>query len=240
MAGHSKFKNIQHRKGAQDKKRAKLFTRFIREITIAAKSGNDIEHNPRLRTAISTAKSQNLPKDRIEKAIKLAEDPNTENYDEMRYEGFAPGGIAFVVETLTDNKNRTAAEVRAAFTKSGGNLGEIGSVSFMFDHLGIIIYPLSVGNSEEMLELALEAGASDVVSNEDTHCFYTAVEDFTEACNILAEKLGPAEESHLGWKPHNLIDIDDEDRATKLVKLIDTLEDNEDVQNVFGNYNFTI
>lgn len=240
MAGHSKFKNIQHRKGAQDKKRAKLFTRLIREITIAAKAGNDIEHNPRLRTAINTAKSQNLPKDRIEKAISQADDPNTDNYDEIRYEGFAPGGIALVVEALTDNRNRTAAEVRSAFTKAGGNLGETGSVSYMFDHVGIIIYPADLGNNEQMLELALEAGASDVASNDEQHIFYTEVEDFINICDILSEKLGAPQESHLGWRPQNLIDIDDEERITKLIKLIDTLEDSDDVQNVFGNYNFTV
>lgn len=239
MAGHSKFKNIQHRKGAQDKKRAKLFTRLAREIITSAKAGPDVSHNPKLRAAVAAAKAHNLPKDRIDRAINQANDPNTENYDEIRYEGFAPGGIALIVETLTDNRNRTASSVRAAFTKAGGNLGETGSVSYMFDHVGIIIYPATVAPSEKMLEIALEVSADDVESDEEHHIIYTSVENFAEASHNLIEKLGAPEESHLGWRPQNLIAIDDPDRAAKLMKLIDTLEDNDDVQNVFGNYDIS-
>ncbi|MCC8417655.1 MAG: YebC/PmpR family DNA-binding transcriptional regulator [Rickettsia endosymbiont of Bryobia graminum] len=235
MAGHSKFKNIQHRKGAQDKKRAKVFTKLVKEIVIAAKLGNDPSSNPRLRNAVIAARAQNLPKDRIDKAINSDSD-NNENYTEIRYEGYAPGGIAIIVEALTDNKNRTAGEVRAAFTKFGGNLGETGSVSFMFDNLGIIQYQSEVTSTESMLEMALEAGAKDMIEEEDGYIIYTDIENFAQVSEFLISKYGNPQESYIGWIPQNLITIDDKNRAEKLLKLIDLLEDNDDVQNVFGNY----
>ena len=182
MAGHSKFKNIQHRKGAQDKKRAKVFTKLVREIITAAKIGGpDINNNPRLRSAITASRSQNLPKDRIDRALQQASDPtDTDDYTEIRYEGFLPGGIAIIVETLTDNKNRTVAEVRSAFSKHGGNLGETGSVSFMFDRVGRIDYSLDIASTDEIMESAIEGGANDVESSEDSHIIYTDIESFSE------------------------------------------------------------
>lgn len=238
MAGHSKFKNIQHRKGAQDAKKAKIFTKLVKEIITAAKSGMpDPASNPRLRAAISAARTQNLPKDRIDKALNQATDPGSqENYIEIRYEGFAPGGIAIIVEALTDNRNRTASEVRSSFTKYGGNLGETGSVSFMFDHLGIVQYPLSIGSSEAVLEAAIEAGAEDVESDEEYHVIYTSIEAFSDAVDFLTSKYGDPEEAHIGWKPQNYVIIDEKERAEKLLKMVEMLEDNDDVQRVFGNY----
>lgn len=238
MAGHSKFKNIQHRKGAQDKKRAKIFTKLVREIITAAKSGQpDPHHNPRLRSALVAARAQNLPKDRIDKAISQATDPgNQDNYTEIRYEGYAPGGIAIIVETLTDNRNRTASEVRSSFTKYGGNLGETGSVNFMFDHLGFIQYPAAIASADDVLEAAIEAGAMDVESDDMYHVIYTEIEAFSEAVDVLSAKYGAPEESYIGWKPQNLVVIDDKDRAEKLLKLVEMLEDNDDVQRVCGNY----
>ncbi len=238
MAGHSKFKNIQHRKGAQDKKRGKIFTKLVREIITAAKTGQvDPNHNPRLRSALVAARAQNLPKDRIDKAISQATDPgDQDNYLEMRYEGYAPGGIAIIVEDLTDKRNRTASEVRASFTKYGGNLGETGSVNFMFDHLGMIQYPAAIASADSMLEAAIEAGAMDVESDELYHVIYTKIEAFSDAVDSLATKYGAPEESYIGWKPQNLVVIDDKERAEKLLKLVDMLEDNDDVQRVFGNY----
>jgi YebC/PmpR family DNA-binding regulatory protein len=237
MAGHSKFANIKHRKGAQDKKRAKIFTKLVRDIISAAKSGfPDPDQNPKLRGAIIAARAQNLPKDRIDKAIASASsDDSNDNYTEMRYEGFAPGGIAIIVETETDNKNRTASDVRAAFTKYGGNMGETGSVSFMFDHVGIIRYPVSIGSAEEVFEAALEAGASDVRSDDDYHVIYTEIAGFSDALEYLTNKYGGAEEAHIGWKPQNMIEVS-EDKAESLMKLIDALEDSDDVQQVFGNF----
>ncbi len=238
MAGHSKFKNIQHRKGAQDKKRAKVFTKLVREILTAAKSGQpDPHHNPRLRSALVAARAQNLPKDRIDKAMSQAIDPgNQDNYIEIRYEGYAPGGIAIIVETLTDNRNRTASEVRSSFTKYGGNLGETGSVNFMFDHLGFIQYPASIASADDVLEAAIEAGAMDVESDDMYHVIYTEIEAFSDAVDVLSAKYGAPEESYIGWKPQNLVVIDDKDRAEKLLKLVEMLEDNDDVQRVCGNY----
>ncbi|MES2214558.1 MAG: YebC/PmpR family DNA-binding transcriptional regulator, partial [Pseudomonadota bacterium] len=198
MAGHSKFKNIQHRKGAQDKKRAKVFTKLVREIIIAAQGGGDPAINPKLRGAITAARAQNLPKDRIDKAISQATDPaQKDNYAEIRYEGFATGGIAIIVETLTDNRNRTASEVRAGFTKFGGNLGETGSVSFMFDHLGIIRYPANIASNDDILEVGIEYGASDIESDESYHIIYTALEDFSEVLEKLSAKYGSPEEAHI-------------------------------------------
>jgi YebC/PmpR family DNA-binding regulatory protein len=241
MAGHSKFNNIKHRKGAQDARRAKIFTKLVREIFTAAQMGApDPQTNPRLRGAIAAARVQNLPRERIDKAISQASDPgNQDNYVEMRYEGFAPGGVAIIVEALTDNKNRTAADVRAGFTKFGGNLGESGSVNFMFDHVGFIQYPASVASNDAMLEAAIEAGANDVESNEDSHVIYTDIEALSDATDFLTAKYGAPEESYIGWKPQNMIMIDDKDRAEKLLKMVDILEDSDDVQRVFGNYEFS-
>ncbi|PCJ29050.1 MAG: YebC/PmpR family DNA-binding transcriptional regulator [Rickettsiales bacterium] len=238
MAGHSKFKNIQHRKGAQDKKRAKVFTKLVREIITAAKIGGvDINNNPRLRTAIVGAKSQNLPKDRIEKALAKASDPSdTDNYTEMRYEGFVPGGIAIIVETLTDNKNRTVSDVRSAFTKHGGNLGESGSVSFMFDRVGKIEYQASIASADEVMESAIEAGADDAESTDSEHIIYTNVESFASCLEYLSDKYGAPLASEIEWRPQNTIMLEDLERAEKLLKLIDALEESDDVQSVFGNY----
>lgn len=238
MAGHSKFKNIQHRKGAQDKKRAKVFTKLVREIITAAKIGGvDANNNPRLRSAITTARAQNLPKDRIDRALQQASDPtDTDDYNEIRYEGFMPGGIAIIVEALTDNKNRTVAEVRSTFSKNGGNLGEPGSVSFMFDRLGRIDYPASIASADEMMENAIEAGANDVVSNDEMHTIYTDIEMFSECLEYMNNKYEAPLESEIGWKPQNIIVINDEEKALKLMKLIDALEESDDVQKVFSNY----
>jgi YebC/PmpR family DNA-binding regulatory protein len=238
MAGHSKFKNIQHRKGAQDKKRAKIFTKLVRDITSAAQYGTDPAANPRLRGAIIAARAQNLPRERIERALK-SDANEVNNYVEMRYEGFASGGIAIIVEAMTDNKNRTASEVRAAFSKHGGNLGETGSVSFMFDHVGMITYPASIGSAESVLDAAIEAGASDVESDAESHIIYTEVSSFSDTLEFLTNKYGAAEEAHIGWKPQNIVIIDDKERAEKLLKMIDAMEDSDDVQNVFGNYDFS-
>ena len=238
MAGHSKFKNIQHRKGAQDKKRSKVFTKLVREIITSAKIGGvDINNNPRLRSAITSARSQNLPKDRIDRALKQASDPSdTDNYTENRYEGFVPGGIAIIVETLTDNKNRTVAEVRSAFTKYGGNLGETGSVSFMFDRVGRIDYSVDIASADDIMESAIESGANDVESTDEYHTVYTDIEAFSECLDYMNNKYGAPIESEIEWKPQSTITITDEDRATKLLKLIDALEESDDVQKVFGNY----
>jgi YebC/PmpR family DNA-binding regulatory protein len=238
MAGHSKFKNIQHRKGAQDKKRAKIFTKLVREIITAAKIGTpDVGSNPRLRNAVTAARAQNLPKERIDKAISQASDPGSnENYSEMRYEGFIPGGVAIIIEALTDNKNRTASDIRSAFTKFSGNLAETGSVSFMFDHLGIITYLTNIAPENTILESAIEAGASDVVSDSEYHVIYTEVENFSNVLEFLTNKYGPPEESYIGWKPQNNIIITDKEKAEKLLKLVDALEESDDVQRVFGNY----
>lgn len=238
MAGHSKFKNIQHRKGAQDKKRAKVFTKLVREIITAAKiGGTDPASNPRLRNSISAARSQNLPKERIDRALAQASDPTTDNnYVEIRYEGFLPGGIAIIVETLTDNKNRTVSDVRSCFSKYGGNLGESGSVSFMFEHLGKIVYSASTISSDQILAVAIEMGAKDVISDESEHVVYTEVESFSESLEYFTEKFNTPIESELEWKSHNTVLVEDEEKASKLFKLIDSLEENDDVQKVFGNY----
>ena len=237
MAGHSKFKNIQHRKGAQDKKRAKIFTKLVREILTAASLGSpDPNSNARLRNAMVVARAQNLPKERIDRAISQASGENNENYTEMRYEGYAPGGIAIIIEALTDNKNRTASDVRAAFTKFGGNLGETGSVNFMFEHLGFIYYPTSIGSEDQILEQALEAGADDISSDTESHVIYTSIENFSSCLESLNNKYGPPEESYIGWKPQVQVTISEQEKAEKLLKLVDLLEENDDVQRVFGNY----
>jgi len=238
MAGHSKFKNIQHRKGAQDKKRAKVFTKLIREIVTAAKTGssNNPENNPRLRNALTAARSQNLPKERIDKAINSADDSSDANYTEIRYEGYAPNGIAIIVEALTDNKNRTAAEVRSYFTKYGGNLGETGSVNYLFKHCGVIQYPLSIAPSEDILEAVIEIGVDDIVSDEISHTIYTNIENFSKVLEFLNGQYGTPEDSYIGWIPLSTIVIDDKERAEKLLKLVELLEESDDVQKVFGNY----
>lgn len=237
MAGHSKWANIQHRKGAQDKKRAKMFSKLGREITVAAKmGGGDPAMNPRLRLAITTARSHSMPKDGIERAIqKGIGGLEGSNYEQMRYEGYAPGGVAVIIEVLTDNKNRTASEVRAAFTKVDGNLGETGSVAFMFDRIAEIIYPASKAGADEMFEAGLEAGASNVESNAEYHEISCPVEDFSDVRDALVEKFGEPERSGLVWKPNVHIEVN-EDQAKAIMKLVDILEDNDDVQNVTTNF----
>ncbi len=237
MAGHSKFKNIQHRKGAQDKKRAKLFTKLVREIITAAKiGGTDIVANPRLRNSIAAARSLNLPKERIDRALAQASDPtDLDNYTENRYEGFFPGGVAIIVETLTDNKNRTVSEIRSAFTKYGGNLAETGSVSFMFDKVGRIEFSIEVASSDDVMEAAIESGAMDV-EVDGGHVIYTQIDSFSDSLEFLTKKYGDPIEADLIWRPQNTIIIDDLEKANKLLKFIDMLEESDDVQKVFGNY----
>ena len=235
MAGHSKFKNIQHRKGAQDKKRAKIFTRLIKELAVAARGGTDPASNPRLRTALAGCRAANMPKDNIERVLKRAEGGEGEQYEEIRYEGYGAGGTAFIVEALTDNRNRTASEVRAAFSKFGGSLGETGSVSFMFDKVGQIIYPVEIINADSMFEAALEAGAQDVETDNDTYLVTTVSEDFNAAREKLEEIFGAPEEAQLTWVAQNTLDVN-EDQARTLLKFIDTLEDNDDVQSLSFNF----
>ena len=235
MAGHSKFKNIQHRKGAQDKKRAKIFTRLIKELAVAARDGTDPASNPRLRTALAGCRAANMPKDNIERVLKRAEGGEGEQYEEIRYEGYGAGGTAFIVEALTDNRNRTASEVRAAFSKFGGSLGETGSVSFMFDKVGQIIYPVEIINADSMFEAALEAGAQDVETDNDTHIVTTVPEDFNATREKLEEIFGAPEEAQLTWVAQNTLDVN-EDQARTLLKFIDTLEDNDDVQSLSFNF----
>lgn len=236
MAGHSKFKNIMHRKGAQDKKRAKIFAKLAREIVVAAKISPDPDMNPRLRAAISAGKSQNMPNDNIQRAIAKATGAGDDaNYEEIRYEGYGPGGVALIVETLTDNRNRTASEVRSAFTKHGGNLGETGSVGFMFDRIGSIVLEAGAGSVDEVFEAALEAGASDVESGEDSHDIVCDPDDFSTVRDALEEKFGAPESAGLEWKPQNTIAVE-EQTAQTLLKLIDMLEDSDDVQTVASNF----
>jgi YebC/PmpR family DNA-binding regulatory protein len=236
MAGHSQFKNIMHRKGRQDKVRSKLFSKLAREITVSAKLGlPDPGMNPRLRAAIIAARAENMPKDNIERAIKKALGGDAENYDEVRYEGYGPGGVAVIVEALTDNRNRTASEVRASFTKSGGNLAETGAVSFMFDRVGVVEYDGKAASADQMLDAAIEAGAEDVVSNANGHEIYTTQESLRDVAKALEAKFGEPRKAALTWKPQNTISVDDE-QGEKLLRLIETLEDNDDVQNVYANF----
>ena len=236
MAGHSKFKNIQHRKGAQDKKRAKIFSRLAKEITVAAKMGMpDPDSKPRLRTARLAARAQNMPKDNIERAIKKSADADGENYDEVRYEGFGPGGIGVIVETLTDNRNRTASDVRSTFSKSGGNMGETGSVSFMFDRVGSIEYGPDAADAETVFEAAIEAGAEDVVSGEDGHEIICSMEDLHDVADVLAGVLGEPQAASILWRPQNDVPVDAE-AAEKVLKFMDALDDLDDVQNVYANF----
>lgn len=236
MAGHSQFKNIMHKKGKQDKIRAKLFSKLGREITVAAKMGMpDPAFNPRLRLAVIAARAENMPKDNIERAINKAAGSDTENYDEIRYEGYAPGGVAVIVEALTDNRNRTASEVRSYFTKSGGALGETGSVAFMFDHVGEIVFDAKVGSEDAMMEAAIEAGADDAASDGESHVITTAMDDLAEVTKALETKFGEPKSSKFVWRPQNNISVDDE-TGEKILKLIGNLEDNDDVQNVYANF----
>ena len=236
MAGHSKWANIQHRKGRQDAARSKLFSKLSKEITVAAKMGDpDPEKNPRLRLAVKEAKSVSVPKDGIERAIRKSQSGDAENYDEIRYEGYGPGGVAVIVEAMTDNRNRTASNVRSTFTKNGGNLGETGSVGFMFDRMGQILYPASVGDEDAVMEAAIEAGAEDVESSEDGHVIWCAFEDLAEVSAALEEALGDSESTKLVWKPQTTTELD-LDGMRKLMKLIDALEDDDDVQSVTANF----
>ena len=236
MAGHSQFKNIMHRKGKQDGIRSKMFSKLAREITVAAKVGlPDPTMNAALRLAVQNAKAQSMPKDKIDRAIKKASGADAETYDAIRYEGYGPGGTAIIVEALTDNRNRTASSVRSTFTKAGGALGETGSVSFSFDHVGELTYKASVGDADKVMEAAIEAGAEDVVSDEDGHTIYCAFEDMNEVSKALEPVLGEAETVKAIWRPQNTVPVD-EDKARSLMKLIDTLEDDDDVQNVYSNF----
>ncbi len=237
MAGHSQFKNIMYRKGAQDKKRAKIFGRLIREITVAARSGlPEPDKNPRLRAAISAARAANMPKDNIDRAIKRVagcEDDTT--YDEIRYEGYGPGGVALIVEALTDNRNRTASEVRAAFGRHGGALAETNAVSFMFDRVGLIALDAGVGSADEVFEAAVEAGADNVESAGDGHEITCDPDQFNTVRDALAARFGDPREAHLAWKPQNTVMVE-EKHAETLLKLLDVLDDNDDVQQVAANF----
>lgn len=236
MAGHSQFKNIMHRKGRQDAIRSKLFGKLAREITVSAKLGlPDPNMNPRLRAAILAARAENMPKDNIERAIKKALGGDSETYEEIRYEGYGPGGVAVIAEVLTDNRNRTASDVRAAFTKYGGNLAETGAVSFMFDRVGVVEFDPKVASADAMLEAAIEAGAEDVVSNENGHEVYTTQESLREVAKALEAKFGEPRKAALVWRPQNTVAIDDE-QGERLLKLIDVLQEHDDVQNVYANF----
>ncbi len=236
MAGHSKFKNIMHRKGAQDKKRAAQFSKLSREITVAAKMGMpDPDMNPRLRAAVNAARAQSMPKDNIQRAIEKASKGEGDNYEEVRYEGYGPGGVALIVEALTDNRNRTATNVRTAFAKNGGNLGASGAVSHGFERLGLIEYAASAGDEDKVLEAAIEAGADDVESDDDGHAIWVAVENLHPVARELEKTLGEAEGVKLAWRPSLKTEVGEGDAAT-LLKLIDVLDDDDDVQTVWGNY----
>jgi YebC/PmpR family DNA-binding regulatory protein len=236
MAGHSKFKNIMHRKGAQDKKRSGMFSKLSREITVAAKMGMpDPDMNPRLRAAVNAAKAQSLPKENIQRSIDRASRGDAENYEEIRYEGFGPGGVSLIIETLTDNRNRTVTNVRTAVSRNGGNLGAPNSVSHGFDRLGLITYPAKAGDAETVFEAALDAGAEDVASSEDGHEIWTEQGALHEVAKALEPVLGEAEGAKLAWRPQTMVEVGEED-ATTLFKLIDTLDDDDDVQTVWGNY----
>ncbi|PVH29703.1 YebC/PmpR family DNA-binding transcriptional regulator [Pararhodobacter oceanensis] len=236
MAGHSKWANIQHRKGRQDAARSKLFSKLSKEITVAAKMGDpDPDKNPRLRLAVKEAKAVSVPKDVIDRAIKKSQAGDAENYDEIRYEGYGPGGVAVIVEAMTDNRNRTASNVRSTFTKCGGNLGETGSVGFMFDRMGQIVYPASAGDEDTVMDAAIMAGASDVESSDDGHVIWTDFEDLADVSSALEEALGDSLSTKLVWKPQTTTELDLEGMQ-KLMKLLDALEDDDDVQSVTANF----
>ena len=236
MAGHSKFKNIMHRKGAQDAKRAKKFARLTKELQVAVRGGTDPSSNPRLRSALAACRSVNMPKDNIDRVIKKAETGQTSNLEEIRYEGYANGGVALIVDAVTDNRNRTAAEVRSSFTKYGGTLGETGSVSFMFNNIGQIIYSKSIKSDEDILEIAIDVGADDVNSDENNHEIFTSVNDFNNVREKLEKLLGMPEQAQIIWQPENFIKINDEKKATSILKLLETLDNCEDVQGVYSNF----
>jgi YebC/PmpR family DNA-binding regulatory protein len=236
MAGHSQFKNIMHRKGKADAARSRLFSKLAREITVAAKHGMpDPNMNPRLRAAVLAARAENMPKDNIERAIKKASGSDAENYDEIRYEGYAPGGVALIIEALTDNRNRTASDVRSYFTKHGGSLAETGAVSFMFAHVGLVEYDAAAASADAVLEAAIEAGAEDVVSNGESHEVYTTQETLRDVAKALEGKFGEPRKAALVWKPQTTVPVDDE-AAEKVLKLVETLDSHDDVQNVYGNF----
>ena len=243
MAGHSKFKNIMHRKGRQDAARSKQFAKLSKEITVASKLGGpDPDGNPRLRLAIANAKGQSMPKDNIKRAVDKGQGGDADDYFEIRYEGYGPGGVALIVEALTDNRNRAASNVRACFTKNGGQLGETGSVGFMFDRIGEIVYPADVASEDAVMEAAIEAGAEDVETNLDeddprggTHTVHCAFEDLQEVAGALEAQLGEPEAVNPSWRPQTLTPVDEEKAAT-LIKLLDALDDDDDVQNVYGNH----
>lgn len=240
MAGHSQFKNIMHRKGAQDAKKAKVFTKLIRELTTAARSGQpDPAANPRLRAAIQAARAANMPKDTVDRAIKRGSGAEgADNYEEVRYEGYGPGGVAVIVEALTDNRNRTAGEVRAAFSKNGGALGETNSVSFMFDRVGEIVFPVTAGSAEALFEGALEAGAEDVQSDEEGHSVTCAQDDFAAVREALEKQFGEPKSAKLVWKPKTTTPVEGE-KAETLFKMIEVLEDSDDVQTVYANFDIS-
>ena len=236
MAGHSKYKNIMYRKGAQDKKRSTMFSKLAREITVAAKMGlPDPEMNARLRAAVLAAKSQSMPKDNIQRSIDKASSGDAENYEEIRYEGFGPGGVSLIIEALTDNRNRTATNVRTIVAKNGGNLGASGSVSHAFDRMGLIEYPASAGDPDTVFEAALDAGAEDVTSSDDGHEIWTDQGSLHEVAKALEPALGEAQGAKLAWRPQVMVEVDESDAAT-LLKLIDALDEDDDVQTVWGNY----
>jgi YebC/PmpR family DNA-binding regulatory protein len=236
MAGHSQFKNIMHKKGKQDAIRSKLFSKLAREITVAAKMGlPDPAMNARLRAAVIDARAENMPKDNIDRAIRKASGADSENYEEVRYEGYAPGGVAVIVEALTDNRNRTAGDVRSYFTKAGGALAETGAVSFMFDRVGLIVFDKPVASDDAMLEAAIEAGADDVASSAEGHEVITAMESLREAQKALEAKFGEPRKASLVWRPQSAIAVDDE-AGEKILRLVGALEENDDVQNVYANF----
>ena len=236
MAGHSQFKNIMHRKGRQDAAKSKLFGKLAREITVSARMGTpDPAMNPRLRAAVLAARAENMPKDNIDRAIKKASGGDAENYSEIRYEGYGPAGVAVIVEVLTDNRNRTAGEVRATFTKSGGNLAETGAVSFMFDHVGVVEFDGEVASPDAMLEAAIDAGAEDVVSTAMSHEIYTAQDALADVARALEARFGEPRKTALVWKPQNTVAINDE-QGEKLFKLIESLNEHDDVQSVYANF----
>jgi len=236
MAGHSQYKNIMYRKGRQDAVKSKLFGKLAREITVSAKLGiPDPAMNPRLRAAVLAARAENMPRDNIERAIKKASGGDSENYETIRYEGYGPGGVAVIVEVLTDNRNRTAGEVRSTFTKGGGHLAETGAVSFMFDHVGVIEYDAKAASAEAMFEAALEAGADDVVSIDSGHEIYAVQDHFGSVAKALEAKFGEPRKASLVWRPQNTVAVDDE-KGEKLLKLIESLNEHDDVQNVYANF----
>jgi YebC/PmpR family DNA-binding regulatory protein len=236
MAGHSKYKNIMYRKGAQDKKRSAMFSKLSREITVAAKMGvADPDMNARLRAAVNAAKAQSMPKDNIQRSIDKASAADGENYEEIRYEGFGPGGVSLVVEALTDNRNRTATNVRTAFSKNGGNLGASGAVTHGFSRLGLIEYPAAAGDADKVFEAAIDAGAEDVESDEDGHRIWTSIDDLHGVARALEAALGEAESVKLAWRAQVSVEVG-AGEAEQLLKLVDTLEEDDDVQTVWGNY----